>query len=60
MSVGRNRAALAFGGWSEPSWDSVDAERWNGLALVPVGSDLTSPFEKRSVCHLEEEGSDEG
>ena len=60
MSVGRNRAALAFGGWSEPSWDSVDAERGNGLALVPVGSDLTSPFEKRSVCHLEEEGSDEG
>ena len=59
-SVVRNRAALAFGGWSEPSWGSVDAERVNGLALVPVGLDFTSPFEKRSVCHLEEGGCDEG
>ena len=25
-----------------------------------MGSNFTSPFEKRSVCHLEEGGSDEG
>ncbi|RVW88495.1 hypothetical protein CK203_043836 [Vitis vinifera] len=60
LSVVRNRAASAFGGWSEPSWDSGDAEKVNGLALVPVGSDFTSPFEKRSVCHLEKGGCDEG
>ena len=40
LSVVRNRAASAFRGWSEPSWDSVDAERVNGLALVPVGRTL--------------------
>ncbi|RVW24396.1 putative ribonuclease H protein [Vitis vinifera] len=60
QNVVRNRAASAFGGWSEPSWDSVDAKRVNGFALVLMGSDFTSPFEKRSVCHLEEGGCDEG
>ncbi|RVX18713.1 putative ribonuclease H protein [Vitis vinifera] len=59
-SVGRNKAASAFGDWSEHSWDSGDAERGNGLALVPVGEDFTSPFEKRSACHIEEGGSEEG
>ena len=59
-SVGRNRAASAFGDWSEHSRDSGDAERGNGLALLPVGEDFTSPFEKRSACHIEEGGSEEG
>ena len=49
----------AFGGWSESSYDSVDVERGNKLALVPVGSDFTSHFKKRNVCHLEEERSNE-
>ncbi|RVW65021.1 hypothetical protein CK203_034938 [Vitis vinifera] len=59
-SVGRNRAASAFGDWSGHSWDSGDAERGDGLALVPVGEDFTSPFEKRSAYHIEEGRSEEG
>ena len=56
----RNRAASAFGDWSGHSWDSGDVERGNGLALVPVGEDFTSLFEKRSASHIEEGGSEEG
>ena len=51
---------LAFGDWSGYSWDSGDAERGNGLALVPVGEDFTSLCEEKSVCHIEEGGSGEG
>ena len=59
-SVRRNRVASAFGDWSGHSWDSGDVERGNGLALVPVGEDFTSLFEKRSASHIEEGGSEEG
>ena len=59
-SVGRNRAASAFGDWSEHSRDSGDAERGNGLALVPVGEDFTSLCEEKSACHIDEGGSGEG
>ncbi|RVW28639.1 hypothetical protein CK203_081350 [Vitis vinifera] len=59
-SVGRNRAVSAFGDWSGYSWDSGDAERGNGLALVPVGEDFTSLCEEKSACHIEEGGSGEG
>ena len=54
LCVVRNGVVSALGGWSEPSWGSVDPERGNGLALVTVGSELASPFEKWSDYHLEE------
>ncbi|RVW83612.1 hypothetical protein CK203_039296 [Vitis vinifera] len=34
--------------------------RQEWVSFCPNGSDFTSPFEKRSVCHLEEGGNDEG
>ena len=58
--VVRNGVVSALGGWSEPSWGSVDPKRGNGLALVTVGSELASPFEKWSDYHLEEGRQDEG
>ena len=60
LCVVRNGVVSALGGWSEPSWGSVDPERGNGLALVTVGSELASPFEKWSDYHLEEGRQDEG
>ena len=35
----------ALGGWSEPSWGSVDIVSVNELALVPVGLEFASPIE---------------
>ena len=47
-------------GWNEPPWGLVDIVSANELALVPVGSEYASPFEKMIDCHLEEGGRDEG